>query len=772
MPTIDQLSQATAASDNDEFVVSQNGVARKIMRDQIIAGLQPSIATDSGTLLGRLSAGSGGPETIVVGSGLNLTANGLAVTTPFAVDPLPSTDNVADADVLPISQSGQLTKATRAQVVAGLQPAISLTSGSLLGRSSAGTGGPEGIAPGDGLMLSSGVLSATPIETLPAHAAPAATDMFLTRVSGVSQAITYQALMNGISGVPGVDVSSTIATPAGAMAHRTLSQRFADIINVLDFGAVGDGVTDDTIAIQTAINAAQQHGGHVFIPAGTYRVSSLTISGSFTLRGAGINATTLLSILGTAQPMLQIRLTGGTQYDRHRPVEIEQLTLQGNKNDAAGDNVTHGVDFQVATTNPRYDFVFFRNVQVNQFPGNGVNGISWQGAASFINCSMYNNKYYCVATNSCLDWTFSGCDFGEAGQHCVLLSGCSGFVFNGGGIYSSQGDGVLLYGASTNNTHNSFIGVSIDNNGKNGVTYNVNSNTNNSFVGCNFQQNSRSGSGAGSDIYVVSGAGVGLSVVNCRFDFTNPENSSSNTKYNIEFQDATPGSVVWASNLLNAGSAATANYTNNSGKLIWCGDSGFGIAPLSGNGGMQFNIAGGGAMTLQPFGLRLTNNGVVQQLFYDGSQPANLRQFSLSNGSQQFRIISLNDSWSAQYVNAAFDHNGSAWLGGSKQQASLAIAQTAATTTTSANWVQVAGAAGGGVPAISVQGSDTNISLSLGGKGNGALIVGTTSNAVGFFGSAGAMKPAITGAKGGNAALASLLAALVSLGLVSDNTTA
>jgi hypothetical protein len=392
--------------------------------------------------------------------------------------------------------------------------------------------------------------------------------MFLTRVSDVSQAITYQALMAGISAVPDVDVSAAVVMPSGASTHRKLSQRFADIINVLDFGAAGDGVTDDTVAIQNAINAAQSHGGHVFLPAGTYRVSSLTISGAFTLRGAGINATTLLSVTGTAQPMLQIRLTGGTQYDRHRPVEIEQLTLQGNKNDAAGDNVTHGVDFQAASINPRYDFVFFRNVQINQFPGNGVNGVSWQGAASFINCSLYNNKYVCLAANSCLDWTFSGCDFGEAGQYCVVLSGCSGFVFNGGGIYSSQGDGILLYGASSNNTHNSFIGVSIDNNNGNGVRYNVNSNTNNAFISCNFQQNSRSGSGGGSDFYVVSGAGSGLSIVNCRFDFTNNDSASSNTKYNIEFQDATPGAVVWSSNVLNAGSAATANYTNNSAKLV------------------------------------------------------------------------------------------------------------------------------------------------------------------------------------------------------------
>ena len=44
------------------------------------------------------------------------------------------------------------------------------------------------------------------------------------------------------------------------------------------FGAVGDGSTDDTAAIQAAIDQVQTHGGMVFIPEGTYRLTaSLTI---------------------------------------------------------------------------------------------------------------------------------------------------------------------------------------------------------------------------------------------------------------------------------------------------------------------------------------------------------------------------------------------------------------------------------------------------------------------------------------------------------------
>lgn len=51
-------------------------------------------------------------------------------------------------------------------------------------------------------------------------------------------------------------------------------KNYEDIIRPQDFGAVGDGQADDTAAIQSAIEAAADGVGVVFIPAGTYLVSS------------------------------------------------------------------------------------------------------------------------------------------------------------------------------------------------------------------------------------------------------------------------------------------------------------------------------------------------------------------------------------------------------------------------------------------------------------------------------------------------------------------
>jgi polygalacturonase len=79
---------------------------------------------------------------------------------------------------------------------------------------------------------------------------------------------------------------TSFAFPAtGAPTPRTMPNRLAEVVNVKDFGATGDARTDDTTAIQAALNAAygspsSPNGGFpgaiknraVFFPAGYYKM--------------------------------------------------------------------------------------------------------------------------------------------------------------------------------------------------------------------------------------------------------------------------------------------------------------------------------------------------------------------------------------------------------------------------------------------------------------------------------------------------------------------
>jgi hypothetical protein len=77
-----------------------------------------------------------------------------------------------------------------------------------------------------------------------------------------------------VNNIQAADIAGITST--GSTAARTLPDRFADTINVKDFGAVGNGVADDTATIQAAIDAAalNSSGATVIIPAGTYKLTA------------------------------------------------------------------------------------------------------------------------------------------------------------------------------------------------------------------------------------------------------------------------------------------------------------------------------------------------------------------------------------------------------------------------------------------------------------------------------------------------------------------
>jgi polygalacturonase len=73
----------------------------------------------------------------------------------------------------------------------------------------------------------------------------------------------------------GIAASSGMLSAAGAAStgadHSSTPKPAHHVVNILDFGAVSDGRTLSTAAIQAAINAcAAAGGGKVFVPPGKY----------------------------------------------------------------------------------------------------------------------------------------------------------------------------------------------------------------------------------------------------------------------------------------------------------------------------------------------------------------------------------------------------------------------------------------------------------------------------------------------------------------------
>ena len=134
-------------------------------------------------------------------------------------------------------------------------------------------------------------------------------------VGGVDQmTVSNAGVVTANSFVGAISNTNVIAT--GSTTARTLANRFADVVNVKDFGAVGNGVADDTVAIQAFFNSFT-NGGTGFIPQGTYKITApltLTINpGGFSIEGAGANSTIFAaaSTFSSTNPVLSI-VTAGT----------------------------------------------------------------------------------------------------------------------------------------------------------------------------------------------------------------------------------------------------------------------------------------------------------------------------------------------------------------------------------------------------------------------------------------------------------------------------
>ncbi|HSW81205.1 MAG TPA: right-handed parallel beta-helix repeat-containing protein [Candidatus Saccharimonas sp.] len=135
------------------------------------------------------------------------------------------------------------------------------------------------------------------------------------------------------SGIPKTDLTTNLQTILdNAVNSNNLS------LNVKNFGAIGDGNTNDAAAINTALQAAQGAGGAtVFIPRGTYLVDqSLNVPSNCTVLGEGYD-----SVL---QRKTGNNLVNVVAINAAQNVRITNLRIDAQKDDVIANYVTSAQD--------------------------------------------------------------------------------------------------------------------------------------------------------------------------------------------------------------------------------------------------------------------------------------------------------------------------------------------------------------------------------------------------------------------------------------------
>lgn len=200
--------------------------------------------------------------------------------------------------------------------------------------------------------------------------------------------------------------------------------------NVKQYGAKGDGTTDDTSAISAALSAISSTGGVLFFPPGTYLTGNQTLLPNVHIVGAGLGNTTIklknganadLFSAQTGSINLSASLASGSSGTL-LSFSVRDLTLDGNKA-----NQSSGTSYPLRFYG--YNFVL-RDLQIlNGYTGGAL--IDWNGA-SFIG---------------------EPSDEMESLIDTCKIHGCNGIGLQMGGPHDSRWHNVLSFNNGSHNFH-------------------------------------------------------------------------------------------------------------------------------------------------------------------------------------------------------------------------------------------------------------------------------------------------------------------------------
>ena len=249
--------------------------------------------------------------------------------------------------------------------------------------------------------------------------------------------------------------------------------------NVKNYGAKGDGTTDDTSAIQAAINA----GSQVYFPVGTYIVNQLNITNAKAMILWGYGAT-LKKKAGS------VTWTRIFEINTSDSVKILGLTLDGNKPNVAGSPEQGcGSIYATSTTNFLFQDLEIRNSYY------GVSNLKGCRYGDIVNCifddidvgilgmdagNSYINIENCTFSNGTSEGVSFGiytpvtaADFAKIGYHDhIMISNCRFYNKNANCIQLRNVKNVFISNnyMERNDTTKTTIGVAIDPDAVTGVS--------------------------------------------------------------------------------------------------------------------------------------------------------------------------------------------------------------------------------------------------------------------------------------------------------------
>ncbi|AWD88055.1 MULTISPECIES: peptidase G2 autoproteolytic cleavage domain-containing protein [Bacillus] len=217
---------------------------------------------------------------------------------------------------------------------------------------------------------------------------------------------------------------SKIPAPGATIVDKVLNEFIRRSVNVQDFGAKGDGVTDDSEAFKAAFSSGKRE---VFVPAGIYMVQGLHIPSYVRLYGVGSGSIIKLhpTATGTSCVLTNSDYTNGNEY-----ILIEDLDLDWNL-DKKDNTITNGTNANcVGIVNSK--FVRVRNVNARNpgLHGFDVSSPIWNTSSDGADYYQPKGSRY-VWIENCTATNFGDDGFTTHYSEYIYFTNCHAYNANG-----------------------------------------------------------------------------------------------------------------------------------------------------------------------------------------------------------------------------------------------------------------------------------------------------------------------------------------------------